>query len=74
MSEKASSAIPDGPHKGKVLDRAKFEKMKDEYYKLRGWDTETSWPERETYERLGLEDVGNSIQKLGKLPKTKKQT
>jgi len=57
-----------------VLDRAKFEKMKDEYYKLRGWDTETSWPERETYERLGLKDVANSLQKLGKLPKRKKQT
>ena len=66
--------IPDGPHKGKVLDRAKFEKMKDEYYKLRGWDTETSWPERETYERLGLKDVANSLQKLGRLPKVKKQT
>jgi len=66
--------IPDGPHKGKVLDRAKFEKMKDEYYKLRGWDTETSWPERGTYERLGLEDVANNLQKLGRLPKTKKQT
>ena len=66
--------IPDGPHKGKVLDRAKFEKMKDEYYKLRGWDTETSWPERGSYERLGLKDVANSLQKLGKLPKTKKQT
>jgi aldehyde:ferredoxin oxidoreductase len=66
--------IPDGPHKGKLLDRAKFEKMKDEYYKLRGWDTETSWPERKTYERLGLKDVANSLQKLGRLPKTKKQT
>lgn len=60
--------IPDGPHKGKVLDKAKFEKMKDGYYTLRGWDTKTSWPTRETYERLGLRDVANSLQKLGKLP------
>jgi len=60
--------IPDGPHKGKVLDKAKFEKMKDEYYALRGWDAETSWPTRETYKRLGLSDVANSLQKLGKLP------
>jgi len=60
--------IPDGPHKGKVIDKARFEKMKDEYYTLRGWDTKTSWPIRETYERLGLRDVANSLQKLGKLP------
>jgi aldehyde:ferredoxin oxidoreductase len=66
--------IPDGPHKGKVIDRARFEKMKDEYYSLRGWDAETSWPIRETYERLGLKDVANSLQKQGKLPKIKKQT
>jgi len=66
--------IPNGPHKGKAIDRARFEKMKDEYYMLRGWDTETSWPTRETYERLGLKDVANSLQKQGKLPKIKKQT
>jgi len=46
--------------------------MKDEYYALRGWDAETSWPIRETYERLGLKDVANSLQKLGKLPKIKR--
>ena len=66
--------IPDGPHKGKVIDRARFEKMKDEYYALRGWDAETSWPTRETYKRLGLSGVADSLQKLGKLPKIKKQT
>ena len=60
--------IPDGPHKGKVLDKARFEKMKDEYYALRGWDAGTSWPTRETYKRLGLSDVADSLQKLGKLP------
>jgi len=65
--------IPDGPHKGKVLDKARFEKTKDEYYALRGWDAQTSWPTSETYKRLGLSDVADSLQKLGKLPKTKKQ-
>ena len=60
--------IPDGPHKGKKLDKEKFEKMKDEYYTLRGWDVKTSWPTKETYERLGLGDVADTLQKLGKLP------
>jgi len=66
--------MPDGPQKGKVLDRTKFEKMKDEYYVLRGWDAETSWPTKETYERLDLSDVADSLQKLGGLPsKIKRQ-
>ncbi|MGQ4893312.1 MAG: aldehyde ferredoxin oxidoreductase family protein [Candidatus Njordarchaeia archaeon] len=29
--------LPDGPSKGEVVDREKFEKMLDEYYQLRGW-------------------------------------
>ena len=66
--------IPSGPQTGKLLDKVKFEKMKDEYYTLRGWDTETSWPTKETYERLGLSDVAKTLEKLGKLPKVKKQT
>jgi len=65
-------SIPDGPHKGKMLDRARFEEMQDEYYVLRGWDIETSWPTKETYKRIGLSDVADNLQKLGKLPsKTK---
>ncbi|GAG87761.1 unnamed protein product, partial [marine sediment metagenome] len=34
-----------------MIDKARFEKMKDEYYALRGWDAKTSWPTRETYKR-----------------------
>ena len=63
--------IPDGPRKGMKLDKAKFEKMKDEYYKLRGWDVETGNPTRETFAKLGLKDVADSLDKLGRLPKKK---
>jgi aldehyde:ferredoxin oxidoreductase len=31
--------------------------MKDDYYKLRGWDIETGIPTREKLVELGLEDV-----------------
>lgn len=64
--------IPDGPRKGMKLDKAKFEKMKDEYYKLRGWDIETGNPTRETFVKLGMKDVADSLDKLGRLPKKKK--
>jgi aldehyde:ferredoxin oxidoreductase len=53
------------------LDKAKFEKMKDEYYKLRGWDIDTGNPTRENFVKLGLKDVADSLDKLGRLPKKK---
>jgi aldehyde:ferredoxin oxidoreductase len=37
-----------------VLDRAKFEKMKDEYYTLRGWDLKTGAPTGEKLAELRL--------------------
>ena len=48
-----------GPFKGEVMDRKKFEQMKDEYYELRGWDKETGIPKDETLVALGLEDLVN---------------
>ena len=53
-----------GPYEGAVLDREKFEQMKDEYYELRGWDKETGIPTREKLVELGLEDVAEEV--LGK--------
>jgi aldehyde:ferredoxin oxidoreductase len=49
-----------GPFKGEVMDRKKFEQMKDEYYELRGWDKETGIPKQETLVALGLEDLASS--------------
>jgi aldehyde:ferredoxin oxidoreductase len=46
--------LKDGAWKGEVLDREKFEQMKDAYYALRGWDLEGR-PKQETLEKLGLE-------------------
>ncbi|MGQ9788750.1 MAG: aldehyde ferredoxin oxidoreductase family protein [Candidatus Hadarchaeaceae archaeon] len=46
--------LKDGAWKGEVLNREKFEQMKDAYYALRGWDSEGR-PKQETLEKLGLE-------------------
>ena len=46
--------MPTGMHKGKVVDRQKFEKIKDEYYKLRGYDVKTGIPTRKTLEGYHL--------------------
>jgi aldehyde:ferredoxin oxidoreductase len=45
--------LKDGAWKGEVLEKAKFEGMKDAYYSLRGWNQEGK-PRQETLERLGL--------------------
>jgi len=53
--------------KGMTLDRGKFEKMKDEYYTLRGWDVKTGLPTRKSLEALDLKEVADGLDQLGKL-------
>jgi len=60
-------AIPDGDQKGKKLDKKKFEKMKDKYYELRGWDVKTGLPRRSTLEKHGLKTMAEALGKLDKL-------
>jgi len=60
--------LDSGPNKGKVLKLKEFEKMKDTYYVLRGWDVATGIPKKETLEKSGLEAVANELKELGKLP------
>lgn len=50
-----------GKFAGEVLDRAKFEQMKDEYYEIRGWNKETGIPTREKLVELGLEAVADQV-------------
>ncbi|MCP4289305.1 MAG: aldehyde ferredoxin oxidoreductase family protein [Gammaproteobacteria bacterium] len=55
--------IESGPNKGAVLESETLEKMKDDYYALRGWDVATGTPTEETLKTLGLEDVAGDMQK-----------
>ena len=47
-----------GPAKGHVVD---LEPMLNEYYQLRGWDTDTGIPKRRKLEELGLNDVAKKL-------------
>jgi aldehyde:ferredoxin oxidoreductase len=49
----ATDPLPEGKAKGYVVKREDFQKMLDEYYKLRGWDREGR-PSKEKLEQLGL--------------------
>jgi len=46
-------AVPNGPTQGRVVDREGFQKALDEYYFIRGWDTEGR-PTQEKMQSLGL--------------------
>jgi aldehyde:ferredoxin oxidoreductase len=48
--------------KGAVVDRQEFERMKDEYYVIRGWDA-AGLPTRRTLEGLGLKDVADDLER-----------
>ncbi|OGO30360.1 MAG: hypothetical protein A2Z29_09885 [Chloroflexi bacterium RBG_16_56_11] len=50
---------------GAVLDREKFENMKTEYYRHRGWDAASGFPTRTTLRSLELEDVAADLQNRG---------
>ncbi len=52
---------------GSVVDRQQFERMKDEYYGLRGWDIATGLQTRGTLEGLGLKDVADDLERRGLL-------
>jgi len=51
--------------KGEVLDVQGFEKMKDEFYALRGWDVATGLQTKAKLEELGLRDAAADLQPRG---------
>jgi aldehyde:ferredoxin oxidoreductase len=53
--------------KGKTLDRKEFERMKDEYYQLRGWDAKTGLQTKAKLEGLGLGSLTGDAEKKGLL-------
>ena len=52
---------------GMVVDRDGFEKMKDEYYALRGWDVATGLQTKANMDALDLGDVAQVLEEEGLL-------
>jgi aldehyde:ferredoxin oxidoreductase len=52
---------------GTRLDQAQFDTVLDHYYENRGWDAATGRPTRAKLEQLGLKDVADELERLGKL-------
>lgn len=57
--------VAEGPYQGERIDPQKFERMLDDYYRVRGWEVETGIPTRERLERLGLKDVADELGLIG---------
>jgi len=51
--------------KGAVLDKAKFDEMRREFYGLRGWDQETGLQTKAKLEALDLKDVAAGLEQQG---------
>jgi aldehyde:ferredoxin oxidoreductase len=51
--------------KGNLLDREKYEEMREDFYTLRGWDTETGLQKAGTLEQLDLGDVAQDLKSKG---------
>lgn len=59
--------IKTGPGKCESLDRDKYDKLLKDYYMLRGWDVETGLPTKRKLEELGLKEVADELEKIGKV-------
>lgn len=53
---------------GAKLTKEDLDVMLDGYYKLHGWNKETSWPTEKTLVELGLTDIAKELKRQGKLP------
>jgi len=56
-----------GKDDGVMLDRGKFLTLLDKYYELSGWSLANGCPTRAKLEELGLGDVADELERMGKL-------
>lgn len=50
--------------KGAILDRDNFEKLKSEYYSLRGWDVETGFQTMAKLKEMDMDDIAHELNTL----------
>ncbi|MFC1895759.1 aldehyde ferredoxin oxidoreductase C-terminal domain-containing protein, partial [Thermodesulfobacteriota bacterium] len=51
--------------RGMVVERDEFEKMKDEFYRIRGWDVATGFQTRAKLQELELDDIAHTLEREG---------
>jgi aldehyde:ferredoxin oxidoreductase len=68
MGRYLNEPIHGGPLDGLAVDREKWDRMLGEYYDLNGWDRKTGIPTRDRLVALGLKDIADELEQMGKLP------
>jgi aldehyde:ferredoxin oxidoreductase len=59
--------VPSGKFAGFRLTKERWDRLLDEYYEMNHWDKKTSFPTRKCLEDLGLNNVADDLEKVGKL-------
>jgi aldehyde:ferredoxin oxidoreductase len=68
LPKRLMEPLPDGAFAGKPFGPDILDSMLDNYYELRGWDRKSGIPTRATFQRLGLGDVADELNKMKLLP------
>ena len=64
MGKWAREPVPNGKYKGELIDPEQWERMLDEYYRLRGWD-KNGVPTIEKLTQLNLKEIADSLKQAG---------
>ena len=56
--------VPEGPSKGRTVDKKELDIMLTKYYELRGWDTKTGIPTEDTMKNLSLDKEMETLKKI----------
>lgn len=59
--------VKSGPYKGEYIDHTLWNKMLDEFYDLHRWDKKTSWQTREGLKEIGLSEIIEMLEKVGRI-------
>jgi len=71
LPERFAEPLKEGPAKGERFSREDFERMRSEYYKIRGWD-KNGIPTGEKLKQLGLDYVAEGLRTGGWIKGEKK--
>ncbi len=72
LPKRFTEPLPEGPYKGEAFPEDVFERMLDDFYRLRGWNRKTGIPTRERLEKLELGYVADNLTDLGLILPAKK--
>ena len=59
--------VKSGPYSGYKCDKEKWDEMLDKFYGLHGWDKETGWQTRQCLIEIGMEDIAEKLERVGRL-------